>query len=138
MREIFSSVEGLRLRDVIVKPVTLLPHSQQLWVRNTQRELLRSATLPESVSSKMLMELKEKPLRQAYFQIRGRSYFTDFFFPTLLLVVEIDGSAHKYKKSHDRRRDADFRSIGIRTIRIKNKDVMNGRLYNIFFKKLYR
>ena len=54
-----------------------------------------------------------------------------------MLAVEIDGSVHKLKKEHDRRRDADFRSIGIRTIRIKNTDVMQGKLMERLMRRLY-
>lgn len=55
-----------------------------------------------------------------------------------MLAIEIDGSSHNEKKEHDRRRDADFRSIGIRTIRIKNKDVTNGKLIDVLNKKIFK
>lgn len=136
MREIYTSVAGLKIRGVIVHDIAGLRIAGEIRAR--QSLLKRQATLPENMSSHMLEHFDEKPIRQAYFRIRKRSYFLDFFFPSRMLAIEIDGSVHRTQKEYDRRRDADFRSIGIRTIRVKNKDVMNGKLYEKIFKKLYK
>jgi very-short-patch-repair endonuclease len=134
MRTIYTDTH-ITVKDVAVRDV---PRGKRAWVSATKHRLLAEATLPERIAAGMLAKLRERPVRQAFFIIRHREYFTDFFFPRSMLVVEIDGSVHKLKKEHDRRRDADFRSIGIRTIRIGNKDVMGGRLFDKLFKKLYK
>lgn len=40
------------------------------------------------------------------------------------LAVEVDGGIHKRQRGRDRRRDTRLRGEGIRTIRVKNKDVL--------------
>jgi very-short-patch-repair endonuclease len=42
----------------------------------------------------------------------------------LALCVEVDGSAHRRTKGRDRRRDTRLATIGIRTIRVSNADVL--------------
>lgn len=43
------------------------------------------------------------------------------------MAIEIDGSYHKNRREEDKLRDADFAGIGITTVRIKSKDVLDGR-----------
>jgi len=57
--------------------------------------------------------------------IQDRPYCLDFFHPDLMLCVEVDGSAHRYRRTRDRRRDKDLEYMGIRTIRITNGDVLH-------------
>jgi len=49
----------------------------------------------------------------------------DFYFPRLLLAVEIDGEKHKNanQRWRDNQRDILFSKFGIETIRIQNQDV---------------
>lgn len=137
MRTIYST-ERLSIPGVLVLGIDRLSPIKRKWVTENRKRLTLTSTLPESVSANMFSHFDDRPVRQAYFMIRGRSYFLDFFFPCRMLAVEIDGSVHRFRKEHDRRRDADFRSIGIRTIRIKNKDVMNGKLLDRLFARLYK
>lgn len=137
MRRVYSS-EHIRIDGVEVLGIDQLSPAMRTWVTANRRRLLRTVTLPEKITAQMLMRFDDRPVRQAFFMIRRRCYFLDFFFPERMVAVEIDGSVHKLKKKHDRRRDADFRSIGIRTIRISNKDVMSGKLYEKIFNGLYK
>ena len=137
MRTIYTT-ERIRIDGVEVLGIDKLSISMRRWVTENRKRLVRDATLPERITARMLMQFDDKPVRQAFFMIRKRCYFLDFFFPNRMVAVEIDGLVHKLKKAHDRRRDADFRSIGIRTIRIKNKDVMSGKLYEKLFKGIYK
>lgn len=137
MRTIYTSVKGISIFGCNVVHVSDMTAEQRIWVEARTHQLLMHTTLPERITARMLAKMEEKPIRQAFFQIRGRAYFLDFFFPNKMIAVEIDGSSHKYRRETDKRRDADFRSIGIRTIRIKNKDVMNGNLYDKLFKRMF-
>ena len=137
MRSIYASV-NIGIKGVNVKNVSELPPLKREWVAETMIRLKGNPTYPERLASKILSQFDDKPIRQAFFMIRKRCYFLDFFFPERMLAIEIDGSSHDGKKEHDRRRDADFRSIGIRTIRIKNKDVTNGRLIDVLNKKIFK
>lgn len=136
MRKIYTT-ENIRVTGVAVHGMSELPPKMRAWVESSRRKLVAEATLPEKIAARRLESFDERPVRQAFFLIRRRCYFLDFFFPRRMLAVEIDGSVHKLKKEHDRRRDADFRSIGIRTIRIKNTDVMQGKLMERLMRRLY-
>ena len=137
MRTIYTT-ESIRIEGVEVLGVDKLHERTRKWVEESRKRLLKEATLPEKITARMMAGMEERPTRQAFFMIRKRCYFLDFFFSRLMLAVEIDGSVHKLKKAHDKKRDADFRSIGIRTLRIKNKDVMNGKFYEKLAKGFFR
>ena len=135
MRTIYST-ERVAVQGARVLGIGSLPEAKRRWIAANRERLLRTPTLPERIAARTFARFEEKPVRQAYFMIRGRSYFLDFFFPEMMVAVEIDGSVHRLTKQHDKRRDADFRSIGIRTVRIRNSDVMEGRLYDKLYKRL--
>lgn len=137
MRNIYASIR-MTLPGINVRDVSELSPVMRKWVTETMRRLTASPTLPERKAAEILRRFDDRPVRQAFFMIRGRCYFLDFFLPERLLAIEIDGSSHKERKEKDRRRDADFRSIGIRTIRIKNKDVMNGKLVEKIARRIYK
>ncbi|AXH30687.1 endonuclease domain-containing protein [Francisella opportunistica] len=54
-------------------------------------------------------------------------YIVDFYIPTLKLAIEIDGDSHftTDARQYDLVREDYMSSIGIRTIRYKNDDVIN-------------
>ena len=53
-------------------------------------------------------------------------YIADFYCHELLLVVEIDGSTHNHPDNalHDRRRDRDMQAIGLKVVRLWDRDVL--------------
>ncbi len=53
-------------------------------------------------------------------------YIADFYCPKLKLAIEVDGEIHESieAKEYDRIRDEYFRSLGIKTIRVKNHEVI--------------
>ena len=136
MRTIFTT-EDIAVDGVLVLHINDLPRARAARVMAMRERLLRTATVAEKTAAKMLSSMPTRPTRQAYFFIRGRSYFLDFFFPERMVAVEIDGSSHLAKREYDMRRDRDFRSIGIRTIRIGNADVMSGRIYEKLLKRMF-
>ena len=52
------------------------------------------------------------------------SYILDACHLETGLCIEVDGSSHRNRKGRDRRRDTRLATIGIRTIRFTNKDVL--------------
>lgn len=50
-------------------------------------------------------------------------YFADFYCYSHALVVEVDGAIHEHQRGYDRVRREAFAKLGIRTIRVKNRDV---------------
>ena len=52
-------------------------------------------------------------------------YILDFYCPEKRLAIGIDGNIHNSQQEYDRYRDEFLHSIEIRTLRIKNEDVLN-------------
>ncbi len=50
-------------------------------------------------------------------------YVLDFYCHACKVAVELDGVIHDYNKSHDKKREFDLTSYGIRLIRIKNSEL---------------
>lgn len=56
-----------------------------------------------------------------------KTYFADFYFPELNLIVELDGSQHEYTRHLDFERDQYIRdNYGVETFRISHKEYQNG------------
>jgi very-short-patch-repair endonuclease len=53
------------------------------------------------------------------------NYFLDFYFPKKNMVLEIDGSQHRYRVEHDFIRDERLTNAGIKVFRIKWKSINN-------------
>ena len=49
-------------------------------------------------------------------------YIVDFFIPSKMLVIEIDGKVHDEQKEHDQKRDNWLESIGFNVVRVKNNN----------------
>lgn len=55
-------------------------------------------------------------------------YIADFYCHELLLVIELDGGVHDGigQQEHDRSRDQIIQEYGIRVLRFKNEEVVDG------------
>lgn len=51
-----------------------------------------------------------------------KSYFVDFLFDELKLIVELDGNQHEKRKEHDEERDKYLKSLGYEVIRITHHE----------------
>lgn len=60
----------------------------------------------------------------------------DFFIPTLRVALEIDGIYHSSSKQNEKDsfRDKDFKTIGIKTIRISNDEAKDEKILDIRMK----
>ena len=52
-------------------------------------------------------------------------FILDFYCSKLLLAIEIDGGIHNKRKNYDKGRDQMLESMGIKTIRITNQEVID-------------
>ena len=68
---------------------------------------------------------RQKPI--IYETDRGRRCFfiADFYCAEKKLVIEVDGSIHAFTKYEDYQRDRVLRELGLRTIRIKNDELVD-------------
>jgi len=77
-----------------------------------------------------------KFIHQAPFVINGKIYFLDFFIPSLRIAIEVDGVSHSWydHPNKDSNRDMDFKTIGVKTIRISNDEVSSKKYLEIRLK----
>lgn len=71
-------------------------------------------------------ELKEKKINGSKFRRQHpvHRYILDFYCHEKKLAIEVDGNIHKIKYDEDEFRDKYLESIGIKTIRISNVEIM--------------
>lgn len=93
--------------------------ANQKQLKAYARTLRKKATPSEQKAKKAL-----KSARIAFkFQVPFKYYILDFLIPSRLLIVEVDGGYHKTRTLKDKRRDKFCRSMGLKVLRIKNKNV---------------
>ena len=86
------------------------------------RELRKNSTLSEVLLWKQLQRkqllgykfTKQKPID---------NYIVDFYCKELSLVIEIDGLTHDFKITEDRKRDMYLTQLGLRILRIPDREV---------------
>lgn len=52
-------------------------------------------------------------------------FIADFYCSQLLLVIEVDGKIHEFRKNYDEVREIEMERRGIKTIRFNNNEIMN-------------
>ena len=96
------------------------------WIENRMYELRDSANCYEHKMGEFLIKNKIDFIHQAPFVFRPKTiYFCDFFLPEMRLVIEVDGNYHQgaIQAAKDAERDYNFKSVGIRVIRVFNEEV---------------
>ena len=95
------------------------------------RELRKRQTKAEGifwsrVRNKQFQGLKFYRQYPLFFDLLGKEtfYIADFYCHTKQLVVELDGGIHDRQKEQDKLRDGVIELLGIRVVRIQNKDVL--------------
>ena len=94
----------------------------------TQRQHLRNnCTLAEV---QLWEELRKSKLLGIKFRRQHsiNKYIVDFYAPEINLAIELDGEVHlsEEKRERDRIREDFLKSLGIKVIRFKNEDVIEG------------
>lgn len=135
---IFTSIDDLRLnsKKYIACSYKNLKDEFAEWIEECTIKNLLSRPKAELKAAEQLKSLPIEVYEQPFFHINGRSYFLDFFLPKYNLAIEIDGGYHKARKDLDSLRNSDLSCIGIRTIRIKNEVVFEGRFFQVLKDKL--
>lgn len=97
------------------------------WIEKTRIELKKKSTKFEHI---VLKKLKQSGFENISVQyniiVNGHCYFIDIFLKDLMIAIEVDGGYHEdeLQQLHDKERDRLLLIAGIRTLRIKNKDVL--------------
>ena len=91
-----------------------------------RKELRKNSTESEK---KLWQYLRNKQFEgiKFYRQYGIGNYITDFYSPSLKLVIELDGSQHFTPEAleYDKIREEFMKSLGIKTLRFNNNDVMS-------------
>ncbi|MFA6185459.1 MAG: endonuclease domain-containing protein [Candidatus Shapirobacteria bacterium] len=99
-----------------------LKYLEQLrWAAKINRHKMTKA------ESKIWYEfLKNRPMNYKFTRQKPLDRFIlDFYCSELLLVIEIDGGYHLKKQEQDSKRDKFLNCLNIKTIRFKNKEILN-------------
>lgn len=123
---IYTSLDNFRLKRREVLPYTELGDTFAEWIEETATNLLCKRNAAE-LAARAELKKRTDTQEQVFFRINGRSYFLDFYLPKYRMAIEIDGGYHKMQRERDRERDRDFNEIGVRTIRINSKAVLEGK-----------
>ena len=90
-----------------------------------RKELRKNSTESEK---KLWQHLRNRQFEgiKFYRQYGIGSYIADFYFPSIKLVIELDGSGHFTPEGleYDKIREEFMKSIDIKTIRFNNNDVL--------------
>lgn len=133
--KVYTSLDKFKYGSKTAKPYTELNKELVEWIEETTEELLKKRNKAELNAGAELQILIPNIEKQVFFRIHGRCYFLDYYYPAKRIAIEIDGGYHKERVKIDRQRDKDFSEIGIATIRISDKDVLNGNLLSVLEKK---
>ena len=94
------------------------------------RELRKNQTYAESILWEQLRDRKFHGLKYyrqypLFFDLLGKEtfYIADFYCYEKQLVIEIDGSVHKFKGTQDSRRTEIINLLGINVIRFQNHEI---------------
>ncbi len=94
------------------------------YIIELARDLRKNPTPAERI---LWEELKEKKLEG--FKFRNQHpvyrYILDFYCHEKRLAIEVDGDIHKNRSDYDAFRDEFLKSMGITTLRVQNKDVID-------------
>ena len=106
--------------------LSFIPQSTREWIEARMYELRESANQYEQKLGGYLIRKGVEFIHQAPFVFRPRTiYFCDFYLPKHRVVIEVDGIYHNgnMQFAKDTERDANFKSIGIRVIRVANEEL---------------
>lgn len=126
-------------------PFDRLSDNYREWIVENSIKMMENPTSAESEFEHQLLMNNIPFEKQVFFLINNHCYFLDFYLYKQNVAIEIDGGIHKAQKEYDNYRDKDFKTIGIKTIRIPNESVgnpeiiekINNAIYNLRYSNRY-
>jgi len=103
--------------------ISYISESTRDWIEARMYELREKANVYEHKVGELLIQNGIEFIHQAPFVFRPKTiYFADFYLPKQRIVIEVDGNYHDSRtmRHKDNDRDYNFKSIGIRVIRVSN------------------
>lgn len=111
--------------------LSFIPEWKRSWIEVTMHELREKANIYEHAMGELLINKNIGFIHQAPFVFRPQKiYFADFYLPKYRIVIEVDGMYHNGNDMlvRDSERDYNFKSIGIRVIRVSNAETNNPKI----------
>lgn len=105
-------------------------------MREYRKEAIKYPTKAESlVKDYLTAQNKEFEFQKIIAINEDRSYRVDFFLPSIMTVLEIDGEYHNEQKQLklDKEREDLMKRMGLRFVRMTNDDVIAKRYPKIIF-----
>lgn len=132
--DVYTSLEGLYLERANVVSIKELGAFSVEWVTETGIRRIKERT-PAKIRAKEEIEgLFSEVEEQVYFKIKEKSFFVDIYIQDLNVAVMVDKEEWCGNKGN--RRDEIFNDIGVRTVRVSEKRVMDGHLIADLHKQL--
>ncbi len=101
-----------------------------------RRQLRKNPTKEELIFKEYMSEIEQDVSFQKGF-ITPFSRIVDFYIPKRKVIIEIDGGYHLNTTRQDNYKDLMWlQKRGMRTLRIKNEDVLNGNFKAIYQKTI--
>ena len=117
--KISKSSKGKKLSDETKNKLSII---RSEFMKANPEKCRRKVSWMEETFSKWLINKNIKFRSEVHFRNSelNKSYFVDFIFDELMLIIELDGNQHEKRKEHDKVRDDFFRSLGYNVIRISH------------------
>lgn len=133
--ELYNAKSYIKDYAIIAK-FSSMSDSTKDWIEVHRYDLQNKANKYEHFVGNYLIKKGVNFIHQAPFVINRMIYFLDFFIPTLRVALEIDGIYHSSSKQNEKDsfRDKDFKTIGIKTIRISNDEAKDEKILDIRMK----
>jgi len=105
--------------------------------RKNITELARELRKTQTPSEKLLWEsirkrrlkglrfIRQKPFVHTQYGKKRHFYIADFYCAEHHLVIEVDGKVHDYQKDYDHQRTVVLENLGLKVLRIKNKELID-------------
>lgn len=118
-----------------------IPSKVKAKLTGYANRMKREPTKAESKFGELLDKLKIQYEAQKIIMFEhplNYKYILDFYIPSKMICVEIDGGYHLQRDNmvYDIKRDSRLRKVGIETLRLTNEDVMmqSGKLIEVLRK----
>ena len=97
------------------------PYSNLVQTKDFRKDLRQNQTKPEQL---LWFGLRKNKLNYKFRRQHGiDNYIVDFYCHKLKLIIEVDGSDHKYRYDEDMTRQTKLENLGYKILRYKNEQV---------------
>ena len=121
--------------DTPVNPILEIPKSMKRGAFKIRRKVNNARPLAELALKEKLQENRIRFEQSKLLSFKFSFRVADFYLPDYRLIIEVDGSSHNETFKKDLEKDQEASRHGIRTIRIRNRQVLNFKSIFEQFKK---